>query len=115
MPGTRPGMTGFNGWRRHLTRTRAAARIAGRPSPIRVHRQKKRGGRSLCRPRGLDGMTYFRLVIAVRSAESLAMPAAPHQLEPAPVGLIEVMLLVPAELKALVKALQLPFDRSVSE
>jgi len=27
-------------------------------------------------------MTYFRLVIAVRSAESLAMPAAPHQFEP---------------------------------
>src|ERR1700737_1913414 len=27
-------------------------------------------------------LPYFRLVIAVRSAESLAMPAAPHQLEP---------------------------------
>ena len=32
--------------------------------------------------------TYFRLVIAVRSAESLTMPAAPHQFEPTPVGLI---------------------------
>src|SRR5260370_39083110 len=43
---------------------------------------KQRGGRSLCRPRGLERMIYFRLVIAVRSAESLAMPAAPHQFEP---------------------------------
>ena len=58
---------------------------------------------------------YFRLVIAVRSTESLAMPAAPHQFEPTPVGLIGVTLVVPEALKALVKALQLPFDRSVSE
>ena len=33
-------------------------------------------------------MTYFRLVNAVRSAENLAMPAAPPQLAPAPAGLI---------------------------
>ena len=58
---------------------------------------------------------YFRLVIAVRSAESLTIPAAPHQLEPAPPGLIDVTLVVPEALKALVKALQLPFDRSESE
>jgi hypothetical protein len=37
MPGTRPGMTGFKGWRHHLAQTRAAARIAGRPSPICAH------------------------------------------------------------------------------
>src|ERR1700736_4029732 len=42
----------------------------------------KRGGRLLCRPRRLERITYFRLVIAVRSAESFAMPAAPHQFEP---------------------------------
>src|ERR1700736_5444955 len=44
--------------------------------------QKQRGGRSLCRPRRFERMTYFRLVIAVRSAESFTMPAAPHQFEP---------------------------------
>src|SRR5882757_1944591 len=38
---------------------------------------------------------YFRLDIAVRSTESLAIPVAPHQLEPAPVGLIGVTLVVP--------------------
>jgi hypothetical protein len=53
---------------------------------------KQKGGRSLCRPVSLERMTYFRLVIAVRSAESLAMPAAPHQLEPKPPGLIGVKL-----------------------
>src|SRR3981081_3377880 len=45
-------------------------------------------------PVAFDRMTYFRLVIAVRSAESLTMPAAPTQFEPnavAPVpGLIAV-------------------------
>ena len=59
--------------------------------------------------------TYFRLLIAVRSKESLAMPAAPHQLEAVPPGLIGVTLVVPVALKALVKALQLPLLRSVSE
>lgn len=58
---------------------------------------------------------YFKLVIAVRSNESLAIPAAPHQLEPTPVGLIGVTLVVPVPLKAPVKALQLPLFRSVSE
>ena len=53
--------------------------------------------------------------MAVRSAESLAMPAAPHQFEPAPLGLMGVTKVVPEALKALVKALQLPFDRLVSE
>jgi hypothetical protein len=75
----------------------------------------KRGGRSLCRPRRLKRTIYFRLVIAVRSAESLAIPAAPHQLEPAPIGLIGVTLVLPPAVKSLVKALQSPFDRLVSE
>jgi hypothetical protein len=50
------------------------------------------------------------------------MPAAPHQFEPTPDGLIGVMnvpLLVPFKLpraeKSLVKALQSPYDRLVSE
>jgi hypothetical protein len=77
--------------------------------------QNKRGGRLLCRPLGLERMAYFRLAIAVRSTESLAMPAAPHQFEPVPPGLIGVTLVVPEALKALVKALQLPLFRSVSE
>jgi hypothetical protein len=62
------------------------------------------------------------LVIAVRSAESLTIPAAPHQFEPTPVGLIGVTkvprfvpLMLPRAEKSLVKALQSPFDRLVSE
>src|SRR5882724_11732357 len=56
--------------------------------------------------------SYFRLVMAVRSAESLTMPAAPHQFEPVPNGLFPVTVVVPtAALKAPVKTLQSPFDR----
>ena len=66
-------------------------------------------------PQSPKKKAYFRLVTAVRSKDSLAMPAAPHQLEPAPPGLIGVMLVVPVALNALVKALQLPLLRSVSE
>jgi len=52
----------------------------------------KRKGRQINLPplRRLERKTYFRLVIAVRSAESLAMPVAPHQPEPKPPGLIAV-------------------------
>ena len=99
-------------------RPNGRASIAGHRSPVDKHpaSENKRGGRLLCRPPcSLGRRTYFRLVIAVRSAESLTMPAAPHQFEPAPPGLIGVTLVVPEALKALVKALQLPFDRSVSE
>ncbi len=82
----------------------------------RLIQPTKKGGRQNNLPPPIfEKIAYFRLVIAVRSAESLAMPAAPHQLEPTPVGLIAVMLLVPEPLKALVKALQSPFDRLVSE
>ena len=52
-----------------------------------------KGGRSICRPSlPTCGSAHFRLVIAVRSAESLATPTALHQLEPKPPGLIAVML-----------------------
>src|SRR4030088_2898025 len=77
----------------------------------------ERGGRSLCRPRILDGLAYFRLVIAVRSAESLTMPVALHQLEPKPPGLIGVTKdgLKLVVVKSLVKTLQFAFERLVSE
>jgi hypothetical protein len=78
--------------------------------------QPRRRGRQITLPPPIFEKTaYFRLVIAVRSAESLAMPAAPHQFEPTPVGLIGVRLVDPEPLNALVKALQSPFDKLVSE
>ena len=52
-------------------------------------------GRQIALPPSSDRgspKAYFRLVIAVRSTDSLAIPAAPHQLEPKPPGLIEVTL-----------------------
>ena len=71
---------------------RVAMIVAGnrpdrRAPPVPHHStasQNKRGGRLLCRPFVFDRMSYFRLVSAVRSAESLTMPAAPHQFEPTP-------------------------------
>ena len=62
-------------------------------SPFQTHLadRKTKGGRLLCRPVSLERMTYFRLVIAVRSAENFTTPVAPHQLEPKPPGLMEVM------------------------
>ena len=75
--------------------------VVGRIASVAVRSQSRliqpttneRGGRSLCRPRPriLERIDYFRLVIAVRSAESLAIPVAPHQLEPKPPGLVGVM------------------------
>ena len=56
-----------------------------------AHRKTK-GRQIALPPASLERTTYFRLVIAVRSAENLAMPAAPHQLEPKPPGLIGVKL-----------------------
>src|ERR1700676_110692 len=50
--------------------------------PYPLGSPKQRGGRLLCRPLVFRRRTYFRLVIAVRSAESLTMPVAPHQFEP---------------------------------
>src|ERR1700753_4294280 len=76
----------------------------------------QRGGRLLCRPSvPPNRKAYFRLDAAVRSTDSFAMPVAPHQLEPTPPGLIEVMLPDPEPSKVLVKAKQSPFDRSLSE
>src|SRR5436853_7688430 len=50
---------------------------------------------------------YFRLVIAVRSAESLTIPAAPHQFELFPNGLFPLTVVVPTcALKAPVTTLQ---------
>ncbi|MGY3586040.1 hypothetical protein ACVIGB_004900 [Bradyrhizobium sp. USDA 4341] len=91
-----------------------------RPLPARGARwsgARKTKGAADCSaaPAILGRGNYFRLDIAVRSTESLAIPAAPHQLEPVPPGLIGVTLVVPPAVKSLVKALQLPFDRSVSE
>ena len=96
----------------------AALRLLENLLPVRNHRspqKRKSGNRFAALSTVLREKDYFRLLMAVRSAESLAMPAAPHQFEPAPPGLIGVMLVVPDALKALVKALQLPFERFVSE
>ena len=87
------------------------------PPPVKSEGVLRKKKRQMTLPLFLQSRkkNYFRLVIAVRSAESLTIPAAPHQLEPAPPGLIDVTLVVPEALKALVNALQLPFDKSVSE
>jgi hypothetical protein len=96
----------------------AASAVHRRPAADRflfAHHKTKRAADFSAAPRRTQERVYFRLVAAVRSTESLAMPAAPHQFEPVPPGLIGVTLVVPEALKALVKALQLPFDMSVSE
>src|SRR5258707_12463237 len=80
-----------NGSGQRIVAIVAADRIDRPLAPIPSHfepPQTKRGGRSLCRPFGLERTAYFRLVTAVRSAESLAIPAAPHQLDSKPPGLI---------------------------
>ena len=60
------------------------------PKESRPPRTKQKGRQIALPPLVFERITYFRLVIAVRSAESLTMPVAPHQLEPTPVGLIGV-------------------------
>ena len=95
------------------------ARCACQSRSIRCPPAKKKGRQiALPPPVRRQKMTYFRLVIAVRSAESLTMPVAPHQLElEADAGLIAVTLpgLAVRAVKSLVKALQSPLDRLVSE
>ena len=59
----------------------------------RIASQTKGAADGSAAPHRFQRMVYFRLVIAVRSAESLTMPAAPHQLEPKPPGLVGVMKL----------------------
>src|SRR4051795_11097996 len=88
-----------------------AGPLAYAPKP----QSKRAAGCPAALIKSLREEAYFRLLMAVRSNDSLAMPAAPHQLEPAPPGLIAVTLVVPVALKALVKALQSPLFRSVSE
>jgi hypothetical protein len=62
-------------------------------SPMAIFISPKTKGRQIAPPPfGLEAKNYFRLVIAVRSAESLTIPVAPHHLEPTPLGLIGVKL-----------------------
>src|ERR1700682_6457061 len=82
-PATAPSAVLRRPMRRHLLRTTL-------PNPAASAHRKQKGGRSLCRPVSLERMTYFRLVIAVRSAENFTTPAALHQWEPNPPGLIAV-------------------------
>ena len=104
-----------------MTECEAAPHPHGRPC---LTSSSKAKGRQVALPPSKPSReeTYFRLLIAVRSTESLATPAALHQLEPkavaafAPplIGVTKPGLALVAE-KSLVKALQLPFDRSVSK
>lgn len=85
-------------WRRRYP-GRNRLRPAARPA-------QKKDGREIAFPPvlPLSALGYLRLLIAVRSADSLTMPAAPHHLEPAAVAV-----------KSPVKRLQFAIDRSVSE
>ena len=77
--------------RRAIRCDRLAVPRSRRLQPIRSHSGVTANERAADRsaaPSILERMSYFRLVIAVRSAESLTMPVAPHQLEPKPPGLI---------------------------
>lgn len=84
-----------NNSRPRIAVTISADRVGCQLSPIPTHAapaQNKRGAADrsaapLNRERISD---YFRLVIAVRSADSLTMPVAPHQFDPKPPGLIAV-------------------------
>ena len=72
----------------------APSTIPRLPSPFQTHlahRKTKRAADRSAAPLVLERMTYFRLVIAVRSAENFTTPAALHQLEPKPAGLMGVM------------------------
>src|SRR5207249_4704467 len=53
--------------------------------------QNKRAADRSAAPLVYRELTYFRLVIAVRSAENFTIPVAPHQLDPIPPGLMGVM------------------------
>ena len=59
-------------------------------NPVSFAPPKNKGRQIALPPLVFDRRSYFRLVSAVRSAESLTMPAAPHQFEPTPDGLIGV-------------------------
>ncbi len=60
-------------------------RLNTTPKALRdqIRCQDKESGRQIALPPvSLERTTYFRLVIAVRSAENFTTPAALHQLEP---------------------------------
>src|SRR5262245_24710075 len=82
-----------------------------RPDASSLHTH---AGCSRClRPRPI-ALDYFKLP-SVRSAESLAIKVAPHQFDPNPLGLIGVTSITPEAPGSLVKALQSPLLRLVSE
>src|SRR5690348_7638356 len=80
-------------------RSPTALNLCRQPKPIPVPAstvQKRRAAdRSAALVRHRRKRSYFRLVIAVRSTESLAMPVAPHQFELVPNGLFPVTVVVP--------------------
>src|SRR4051794_38747881 len=65
-------------------KSRCCPEMTVHPTPLR---KTKRAADCSAALIGL-GMTYFRFVIAVRSAESLTMPVAPHHPDSKPPGLI---------------------------
>src|ERR1700731_1802198 len=86
------------------------------PMPANTIQKRRAADRSAALVRNRRKISYFRLVIAVRSTESLAMPVAPHQFELAPNALFPVTGAPPTvALKAPVKTLQSPLPRSESE
>src|ERR1700676_1214450 len=95
----------------------AAFAIPRQSRRIWAHRKTNEAADRSAAPLISSDHTYFRLVIAVRSAESLTMPAAPPPAEPKPPGLMGVMKaglkLVVAQ--SLVNTLQLALERLVSE
>lgn len=97
-------------WRSEA-RLRATTAEIGLNAPQNIGRQTRSAA---CAFR-IPGTRYLRLAAAVRSADSLTIPAAPHQFEPTPVGLIGVKLPSNLPVKSPVNALQLPFERLVSE
>src|ERR1700692_1669951 len=88
------GTCARHGSRQYLAMIVAPDRLLRRPQPVLPHfssTQTKGAADYSAAPVFTRGESYFRLVIAVRSAESLTTPAAPHQLEPKPPGLVGVM------------------------
>lgn len=63
-----------------------------KPGHDGVEKSKRAAGCPAALAKSFREEAYFRLLIAVRSNESLATPAALHQLEPKPPGLMGVKL-----------------------
>ncbi len=62
----------------------------------------------------IRGKQLYLMLLRLVAKDSLATNAALHQLEPSPLGLIAVTLVVPVAVWSLVKALQSPLLRLVS-